>query len=217
MISRREFALLGLGALGWALFFVSVWYAHRPSTAEVPAETERALTDNGFREVPTGAVPPVAVARKSPSIPGAERVAYVYLSDEPTQEKPPEVRYVAGNCAPGAQQIANWVLRPGDLGLRNAYLDIRRVGRRAFVAASGTLVAQTPDGEVTRTGSPTPDAWVSTRALGIPPRFGPIFRATTLPTAEAGVYWTKGARQWDASAGYDFDRRRWYGAGGVRF
>jgi len=208
-----------IAALGWALFALTLWYDHRPQPPEaVPPETAKALDEAGFDEAKTSTVPPPIVITRTQTIPGAERLVYVEVAAPPTETEPPSVRFVAGNCEVGAPQVTNWTLRPGDLGMRDGAIEVRKAGRHAFVAARGTITAQTPDGEVVRTGdAPSKDAWVSTKALGIPPRLGPMLRVTTLPTAEAGLYWTKGRTQYDATAGYDFDRQRWFGGAGVRF
>lgn len=216
MTARRIWIV---AALGWALFALTLWYDHHPQPPdEVPPKTAEALAAAGFTEAKVSAIAPLAVLERTVKIPGAERIVYVKVSVPPTEPEPSVVRASPANCIEGATQVTNWTLRPGDLGIRDAAIDIRKAGRHAFVAARGTITAQTPDGEVVRTGdAPSEDAWVSTKALGIPPRLGPMFRVTTLQTAEAGLYWTKGRAQYDATAGYDFDRREWFGGAGIRF
>jgi len=207
-----------IAALGWALFALTLWYDHRPQPPEaVPPATANALHKAGFDEANTSTVPPPSVITRTQTIPGAERLVYVEVAAPPTETEPPSVRFVAGNCEVAAPQVTNWTLRPGDLGMRDGSLDVRRVGRHGFVKFEATITAQSPDGEVSRDVAPHEDAWLSTKALGIPPRLGPMLRLTTLPTAEAGLYWTKGRAQYDATAGYDFDRQRWFGGAGVRF
>lgn len=207
-----------IAALGWALFALTLWYDHRPQPpAEVPAETAKALDKAGFTEATTSAVPPPSVITRTVTIPGAERIIYVKVEAPPTEGAPPEVREIPGNCEPGAVQASNWTLRPGDLGLRDGQLDVRRVGRHGFVKFTATLTGQTPDGTVERPIAPHEDAWLSTKALGIPPRLGPMFRLTTLPTIEGGLYWTKGRAQYDATVGRDLNRGEWFVGGGVRF
>lgn len=210
--------LLTFGLVGWALFVGLLWYEHRPHGPDViPPETAKALDAAGLHEAKVSAAPPPSVIANTVKIPGAERIVYVKVAATATETVPPVVQSVAGNCVPGVAQLPNWRLRSGDLGMRDGAIDIRKVGRHAFVAFHATLTAQTPEGETTRAITPDADAWVSSKALGIPPRMGPTIRVTTLPTAEAGMYWTKGRVQYDATAGYDLDRGKWFIGGGMRF
>jgi hypothetical protein len=210
--------------LGWVLSGAILWYEHRPQPpAEVPPETAKALDAAGFTEGTVSTLPPVKVIRETVKIPGAERLVYVEVAAPPIEAKAPDVRVVPGNCVQGAPQAANWTLRPGDLSLRDGFLDIRKVGRHGFVRFEATLSAQTPEGEVSRTVQPKTDAWLSTKALGIPPRFGPTFRGTVnltkleLRSLEAGVYWTRGRLQQDATVGRDLSGDDWFAGYGVRF
>ena len=220
MTTRRVWLV---AALGWALFALTLWYDHRPQPPEaVPPVTANALHKAGFDEANTSTVPPPSVITRTQTIPGAERLVYVEVAAPPTETEPPSVRFVAGNCGIGAAppegpQVTNWTLRPGDLGMRDGTIDVRKAGRHGFVKFEATLTAQTPDGTVERPIAPHEDAWLSTKALGIPPRLGPMFRVTTLPTVEGGIYWTKGRAQYDASIGRDLNRDEWFVGGGVRF
>jgi hypothetical protein len=215
MTLGRPYAIAA-GILGWILFAVTLWYDHRPQPPAAPATIEQ-LHAAGFTEAHVSTVLPPSVHHDSVEIPGAERIGYVRVTDGAKEVNTPEVRILPSNCVENAHQTPNWTLRPGDLGLRDGSLDIRKAGRSAFVRFEATLTAQTPEGEVSRTITPTAEAWISTKALGLPPRFGPTIRASTLPSIEAGVYWTKGRAQYDVTMGRDIYRREWFVAGGVRF
>lgn len=213
-----------IAALGWALFALTLWYHHKaPPPVEVPPETRKALEREGFTESTVSTTPPARVIRETVHVPGAERIVYIELEAKPTEEKPPKVRVVPGNCADGAVQLPNWALRPGDLGLRGGALDVRKVGRHGFVKFNATLTAQTPEGETTRAIAPDAESWLSTKALGIPPRLGPTFRGSMsltkleLRSLEGGLYWTKGRIQHDVTAGHDFRADDWFTSYGVRF
>jgi len=227
----RPFAYsIAAGALGWVVFAVSLWYHHhRPGPEYLEPAVQDQLEEHGMDEASVSRSAPPAIVAETPKIEGTERVAHFSGSAMPTGERPKtqtsancptaDVRPAGGQTAQ-LEPAANWTLAPENLGIETWSLDVRKAGRRPFYAFEGTVIAQTPDGDVRRIVKPgegDEKGWVSSEALGIPPRFGPYVRGTTLPTIEGGFYWSSQRRVWDTGVGYDLDRDKWFVAGGVRF
>jgi len=197
----------GVGILGCLLI-------HRPA----PTPPEQPAVIPGTAAVTVTKTPPAALQPADPPA-RAKPVVLARGSVLPTEPEPPRV--IVQECPPDgapAPAVANWTLRPGDLGLRDWRYEMFRDGDAMGARFHATIVAKTPDGEVVREVHPPEfTSWVAPEAAGRAWRRVIEIEGSSLGTAGVAAAWASPGRHggYRVGAGYAFRDRAPYVSAGL--